>query len=453
MELLGRYQPLFVIGRGGMGTIEAAVERGRTEEGGTVVALKRMNPGVKDRRHADMFLREARLATLLNHENVVHAFAFGEQDGELVIAMEYVEGETLANLVSVAKVPLDVATYVLAELCEGLHAAHELKDVSGAPLGVVHRDVSPQNVMLSFAGQVKLLDFGVAKLESHQLTKTGEVKGKTAYMSPEQAMSDALDRRSDLYGVGALLFELVTGRRMWKGETDLEHIRQLALAEPPKLSEAAPEAPHALHELHAKLVSKRPSDRPANAADVARVLRTLHVREDARHALERLLREHYEREAKEKRQKLEAALAGRGPDSGLAVSGTATRSAPSPRLAPWMIAAASAAIASAAVLVAVRAVPLRGSGDALSRNRAPSPATSAPATVAVTVTTASATEAPSATAAQSPTTASPARNPPRGNIRVSSPPPHATTTTTTPPQATTTSAPARPPIDVDPHAI
>src|SRR5438445_9439965 len=125
MELLGRYQPLFVIGRGGMGTIEVAVERGSTD---AIVALKRMNPSVRDRRHADMFLREARLATLLNHENVVHAFAFGEQDGELVIAMEYVEGETLANLLQVAKLPLDVATYVLAELCEGLHAAHELED-------------------------------------------------------------------------------------------------------------------------------------------------------------------------------------------------------------------------------------------------------------------------------------------------------------------------------------
>ncbi|HEX4513012.1 MAG TPA: serine/threonine-protein kinase, partial [Polyangiaceae bacterium] len=176
MELLGRYQPLFVIGRGGMGTIEVAAE-----SSGAVVALKRMNPGVRDRRHADMFLREARLATLLNHENVVHAFAFGEQDGELLIAMEYVEGETLASLLSVASLPLDVATYVLAEMCEGLHAAHELKDVAGAPLGVVHRDVSPQNLMLSYAGQVKVLDFGVAKLESHQLTKTGEVKGKTAY--------------------------------------------------------------------------------------------------------------------------------------------------------------------------------------------------------------------------------------------------------------------------------
>jgi serine/threonine protein kinase len=435
MELLGRYQPLFVIGRGGMGTIEVAVERGSTD---AIVALKRMNPGVRDRRHADMFLREARLATLLNHENVVHAFAFGEQDAELVIAMEYVEGETLANLLQVAKLPLDVATYVLAELCEGLHAAHELKDVTGTPLGVVHRDVSPQNVMLAYTGQVKLLDFGVAKLESHQLTKTGEVKGKTAYMSPEQAMSDAVDRRSDLYGVGALLFELVTGRRMWKGETDLEHIRQLALAEPPKLTEAAPEAARALHDLHARLVSKKASDRPETAGEVARVLRTLHDRDDARRALERLLREHYEHDAKEKRQKVEAALvvfhSGRGPDSGLAVSGTAPR-ASSSRLAPWMIAAASAAIASAAVF-------------ALSRNRAPTVQTSAPATVTVTV-AASAPEAASAATAAVKTPVAPIRTSVR--TRTGMPPPRATNSAS--PPATTSSAPARPPIDVDTHPI
>jgi serine/threonine-protein kinase len=432
MELLGRYQPLFVIGRGGMGTIEVAAE-----QSGAVVALKRMNPGVRDRRHADMFLREARLATLLNHENVVHAFAFGEQDGELLIAMEYVEGETLASLLQVAKLPLDVATYVLAELCEGLHAAHELKDVSGTPLGVVHRDVSPQNVMLSYTGQVKVLDFGVAKLESHQLTKTGEVKGKTAYMSPEQAMSDTVDRRSDLYGIGAILFELVTGQRMWKGETDLEHIRQLALGEPPKLAEAAPDAPKALHDLHAKLVAKKPADRPDSAGDVARILRRLHVREDARRSLERLLRDHYEREARTKKQKLEAALAnfhsGRSPDSGLAMTGTPTRSTPS-RLAPWMIAAASLAIASAAVF-------------AMSRNRTGAASqTSAPATVTVTV-TASAYEIVSA--APTDTTAAPART---SRLRVSQPPVRATTAPP-PPPTTTTSAPARPPIDVDPHAI
>jgi serine/threonine-protein kinase len=451
MELLGRYQPLFVIGRGGMGTIEVAAET----QGGAVVALKRMNPGVRDRRHADMFLREARLATLLNHENVVHAFAFGEQDGELLIAMEYLEGETLASLLQVAKLPLDVATYILADLCEGLHAAHELKDVTGAPLGVVHRDVSPQNVMLSYTGQVKVLDFGVAKLESHQLTKTGEVKGKTAYMSPEQAMSDAVDRRSDLYGIGAILFELVTGKRMWKGETDLEHIRQLALAEPPKLSEAAPDAPKALHELHAKLVAKKPADRPETAAEVARVLRTLHVRQDARRSLERLLREHYEREARAKKQKLEAALAnfhsgGRAPahphlrspaaNDGLAMTGTPTRSTPS-RLAPWMIAAASAAIASAAVF-------------AMSRNRTgPAAQTTVPATVTVTVTASAPEVAPTnANANVQSQGASPSLTVGRTQRPRMSAPPRATATTA-PPPTTTSSAPARPAIDVDPKAI
>ena len=155
MQVLDRYRPLYVIGRGGMGTIEVAIDTGSRG----VVALKRMLPGVRDRRHADMFMREARLATLLNHENVVHAFAFGEQDGELLIAMEYVAGETLARLQSDRNVggapkgiPLDVAMFVLAELCDGLHAAHELRDVTGTPLGVVAPRCScPHNAMLLIA--------------------------------------------------------------------------------------------------------------------------------------------------------------------------------------------------------------------------------------------------------------------------------------------------------------
>ena len=187
-----RYRSLFVIGRGGMGTVEVALERGA---GGfeRVVALKRLLPEqARDPRHKEMFLREARLAALLKHPNVVHAFAFGELYGELFLAMEYVEGETLSHVLSAVRERdagrLDPAlvAFVLAGVCDGLHAAHELRDVGGHPLNVIHRDVSPQNVMIAYEGHVKILDFGVAKFETggHE-TRTGEVKGKMAYMSPE----------------------------------------------------------------------------------------------------------------------------------------------------------------------------------------------------------------------------------------------------------------------------
>ncbi len=177
-----------------------ALERGSADFE-RVVALKRLLPEqARDPRHKQMFLREARLAALLRHPNVVHAFAFGELYGELFLAMEYVEGETLARCLAVGqevRPGLDAATvaFVLAEVCDGLHAAHELRDEQGQPLHVVHRDVSPHNVMIAYDGHVKILDFGVAKFDTGgQETRTGEVKGKMAYMSPEQALGEKLDR-------------------------------------------------------------------------------------------------------------------------------------------------------------------------------------------------------------------------------------------------------------------
>jgi serine/threonine-protein kinase len=279
-----RYRSLFVVGRGGMGSVEVALERG-SGDFEHVVALKRLLPQqASDPRHKQMFLREARLAALLRHPNVVHAFAFGELYGELFLAMEYVEGETLARCLAVGQesgAGLDAATvaFVLAEVCDGLHAAHELRDEQGQPLHVVHRDVSPHNVMIAYDGHVKILDFGVAKFDAGgQETRTGEVKGKMAYMSPEQALGEKLDRRSDLYSVGAVLFECLTGQRMWGGGTDLEVMRRLALEDPPRVDSLMPDAPKALVDLHARLVERQVEKRPATAAEVARELRAYATR-------------------------------------------------------------------------------------------------------------------------------------------------------------------------------
>src|SRR5262249_9202094 len=160
---------------------------------------------------------------------------------EMFLAMEYVEGEPLSHVLVALRdldgaLAPDLTAFLLAEVCEGLHAAHELRDVNGTPLNVVHRDVSPHNLMIAYEGHVKLRDFGVAKVETEKgVTRTGEVKGKTAYMSPEQAMGDPLDRRSDLFSVGAVLFECLTGQRMWGNGTDMEVLRKLALEAPPRL--------------------------------------------------------------------------------------------------------------------------------------------------------------------------------------------------------------------------
>jgi len=268
-----------------MGSVEAAAEE--LPDGTTrVVALKRIlraGAAGADAPRVEMFLRESRLTTLLDHPNVVRSLAYGETDGELFLAMEYVAGEPLSRLLAAAgttdraeKLPLPVIAYILAEACEGLHAAHELRGPNGEPLGVVHRDISPQNVMVGYDGTVKLLDFGVAKidlLDCAAKTKTGEVKGKTAYMSPEQAMGETLDRRSDLYSLGTVLFECVAGRRMWGAGTDLDVLRKLALEEPPSLAGAVRDVPAKLSSLFARLVERDRTKRPDTAHDLAIVLR------------------------------------------------------------------------------------------------------------------------------------------------------------------------------------
>lgn len=307
--LAQKYRSLFVIGRGGMGSVEAAVQL----EGERVVALKRLLPdAARDKRRAEMFLREAKLAKLLDHPNVVRAFDFGEVDGELYLAMEYVEGQPLSRVLETLRksgetLPASLVAYVLSEVCEGLHAAHELKDASGASLNLVHRDVSPQNVMLAYDGHVRLLDFGVAKIETENVTKTGEVKGKTAYMSPEQAMGDALDRRSDLFGVGAVLFECLTLHRMWGDGTDMEIIRKLALEEPPPLADSAPEPMRALY---TKLVARSAKDRPASAREVADALLALvpQGREAAAKKVAKILESHFASQAEDQRKKLTTSL-------------------------------------------------------------------------------------------------------------------------------------------------
>ncbi len=304
---LGRYRSLMLIGEGGMGRVELALETG---DGGfeRVVALKRMRPEIaKDARHTEMFLHEARLAALLSHPNVVHTLAFGEADGELYLAMEYVQGETLTAILDRCKsrgkkVDFDLGLEILEHVCLALHAAHELRDVQDKPLGLVHRDVTPANVMVSYDGHVKLLDFGVAKIETgNNLTRAGEVKGKMAYMSPEQAMGDPLDRRSDLYAVGALLYEVTTGLRMWGEGPELEIMRRMTKGEVPALVEA----PEAIRALHARLVRPSPNERPKDAKEVAAKLR------DARTSspdLAGMMRGLFADDARDKREAINAAM-------------------------------------------------------------------------------------------------------------------------------------------------
>jgi serine/threonine-protein kinase len=334
-----RYVPLLPLGRGGMGTVEAALEPGDPPR---IVALKRLRADrAKDTRSTAAFERETRVALLLAHDNVVRAFGTTEVNGAPALVLEYVEGETLDALLEALsargeRMDARLTAWVLAALCEGLHAAHELRGDDGEPLGLVHRDVSPHNVLLGYDGSVRLLDFGVARVEARtKLTQTGEVKGKTAYMSPEQGMGDPLDRRSDLWSVGAVLFECVAGRPLWQGATDLEILRQLALSEPPSLADVAPEAPRELCALCASLLAKDPASRPATAADVAAALRAI-AGDVGAARLAALLADAFPGKLEERRRAIERARAGEACKASGVAPPEERATPPRSRRRPWI---------------------------------------------------------------------------------------------------------------------
>src|SRR5271170_2947796 len=237
---LAQFEVIRRLGAGGMAEVFLAKKRG-AEGTWKLLVVKRILPSYgSSRRFRGMFVEEAQVATRLNHPNVVQVYEFydGGDEGQL-LAMEYVEGPDLGALMSSAKakqtrVPPWVGAWVIAEAAKGLHYAHEKKDEGGAPLEIVHRDVSPQNVLLSFEGGVKIADFGIASARLFA-QETGVLKGKFGYMSPEQARGEPVDRRSDLYALGVILWEILTGRPLHGGlggEALLDIVRS-GIFEPP----------------------------------------------------------------------------------------------------------------------------------------------------------------------------------------------------------------------------
>src|SRR5207244_6715510 len=173
-----------------------------------------------DQQFVSMFLDEARIAALLTHPNIVQIFDLGKQDGSYFLAMEHIHGEDVTRILDGERqrgrvaLPLPIATRIIAQVAEGLDYAHHAADEDGQPLGIVHRDVSPPNVIVSYAGSVKIVDFGIAKAAvKHSQTEVGVIKGKVPYMSPEQVQGHELDQRSDIFSLGLLIYELWTGQK------------------------------------------------------------------------------------------------------------------------------------------------------------------------------------------------------------------------------------------------
>ncbi len=282
-ELLRRYRAFARLGRGGMADIFLAIAEG-TAGVGKVVVIKRMRADVgseNEERFRSMFFDEARLTTQLNHPCIVQMYEAGEEQGNLFMVMEYLEGHTLQALNRVGRKQSDVLSSaqvcrVMVEVLSGLHYAHEMRDYSGEPLNIVHRDVSPQNIMVGYDGRVRLLDFGIAKgaLQTSQ-TEAGILKGKVRYMAPEQVSSTVtVDRRADVFSVGVVMWELITGARLFPAENDLSSL--LSLVNPnlpaPKASSALPSIDPALEALLAKALEKLPENRFASALEMKQAL-------------------------------------------------------------------------------------------------------------------------------------------------------------------------------------
>lgn len=230
----GRYELLERLGAGGMAEVYRARYTAAPGVTRPVVIKRIMSHCAQEPAFVEMFLNEARISVGLSHGNIVQVFDFGQVDGEYFLAMELVDGQSLSAMLKKAKaegialLPAPLAVGIVIEICRGLHYAHTRVDEQGEPLGLVHRDISPDNVLLSYEGEVKLADFGIAKarLAGRVETEAGVVKGKYLYFSPEQAKGEPLDARSDVYAVGVVLYQMLCGRRPAEG-VELEVMRRI----------------------------------------------------------------------------------------------------------------------------------------------------------------------------------------------------------------------------------
>ena len=278
VETIGRYEVLGRLAVGGMAEILLGRLRGPSGFERAVV-IKRILPHLAEQpAFVDMFLDEARLAARIQHRNVVQVHELGQDAQNLFLTMEYLEGENAAgivrrSLVLEKDIGAAACAYIVAEACAGLHAAHELKDGEGALLGLVHRDVSPQNIFVTYGGGVRVLDFGIAKAADRTAhTEVGQLKGKFEYMAPEQCRGKAIDRRCDVFALGIVLYELLTRRRLFKRDSKLGVLEAVCREMPVPPSQVVPGCPPSLDRVTMKALSKQADHRYATAAEMRRDL-------------------------------------------------------------------------------------------------------------------------------------------------------------------------------------
>jgi serine/threonine protein kinase len=268
------------IASGGMAMVWAARLKG-TRGFEKIVAIKTMLPKLsEDEQFERMFLDEARLASQIRHPHVVEILDLGEQDGVLFLVMEWIEGVPLNHLMKAARakgasVPIQVAVRIAMQACAGLHSAHELKDKDGALVGLVHRDVSPQNILVTYDGVTKVVDFGVAKATAlgTGATVAGQIKGKVAYMAPEQIKGGSLDRRVDVFALGIVLYALTTGKHPFRRESEAATMYNICSPQPvvpPR--KVKPDYPPQLERILSQALAKDPERRYPTANEMLRAL-------------------------------------------------------------------------------------------------------------------------------------------------------------------------------------
>jgi serine/threonine protein kinase len=277
---LDRYQIIRRLQKGGMAELYLARQ---LAEGGyeKIVAVKRVLPHLaEDRVFVEMFLNEARLAAGLSHGNIAQVLDFGSEGDEHYLVLEYVHGRSVLELLRQAGkhggLPLACALTIVHEVAAALHYAHEKTGPDGRPLGLVHRDVSPSNVLVSYDGEVKLVDFGIAKATAHtRATKSGTIKGKLAYMAPEQVRGEAIDRRADVFSLAVVAYELCTGRRCFVAPGEFALINRVAAGRYERPSAIRPGFPPALEQVIVRGLAVVPEERFASARELQRAIEEL----------------------------------------------------------------------------------------------------------------------------------------------------------------------------------
>jgi phosphate transport system substrate-binding protein len=316
--MIGDYRVIATLGRGGMADVFLAVRRslvGFTK----LIVIKKLRSDLAQApdgpKYRELLLDEARLAARLQHPNIVQAFEVGEFAGEPFLAMEYLDGQALNHVIGAAQrahvpIPQELALCVVADTLRALAYAHDLRDFDGSPLNIVHRDVSPQNIFLTYAGEVKLVDFGVAKFSLSPETEAGVVKGKAAYMAPEQASGDPIDRRADIFATGIVLWELLAGKRLMRSESAAAALRQLLFEPMPSLLTVRNDIDPNIARICATALERDLQHRYASAAEMAADIESaLEASGRARNTLPDFLELLFGKERRELDTKIRAALA------------------------------------------------------------------------------------------------------------------------------------------------